>query len=165
VHESLNIPKRKFYLLGLHKARSFWKNIANMPGVESPRPPQNVPQSRFGATETGSPRSLKKPDPEYSIMSNGFEGVQSEALSVPSNEEEEEEDGRTEPAEGATEAAEGTVNPEEDDGEEVVPVGSVDAEGNVVDREGHVVGKVEGEIPEGSLVDTVRDSISMYDRY
>jgi hypothetical protein len=87
-------------------------------------------------------------------MSNGVEkDVQSQvpsAPSVPSNEEGEEDDGKTE-------TAEGTVNPEEDDGEEVVPVGSVNAEGEVIDREGNVVGKVEGEIPEGSLVDTEGD--------
>jgi hypothetical protein len=101
---------------------------------------------------------LKKniPENEHSVMSNGFEDVQSEVPSVPSNKEEE-EDEKTETPEGVTEAAEGTADPEEDDGEEVVPVGSVDAEGNVVDRQGHVVGRVEGEIPEGSLVDTEGD--------
>jgi hypothetical protein len=101
-----------------------------MPDVATSRP-SNMPKGKTGATDTGSPRNLKQkaPDPEETVMSNAVEDAESQA-----------------------EIAEGIA-----DEEEVVPLGSVDGEGNVVDKEGNILGKVDGEVPEGSMVDSEGD--------
>lgn len=40
---------------------------------------------------------------------------------------------------------------------EAVQLGSVDSDGNVVDLEGNILGKVDGEVPKGSMVDEEGD--------
>lgn len=109
----------------------------------------NLPKGKVGATETGSPKSLKKrvPKPEETVTSNGLDDAQSQVET-----DGEQEDGQTEKAEEVTASGE-----EGEEAEEAVPVGSVDAEGNVVDGEGKTVGKVNGDAPEGSMVDTEGD--------
>lgn len=110
-----------------------------MPDVATSRP-SNMPKGKTGATDTGSPRNLKQkaPNPEETVMSNAVEDAESQA-------ETNGEDVQTETAEGIA------------DEEEVVPLGSVDGEGNVVDKEGNILGKVDGEVPEGSMVDSEGD--------
>jgi len=77
----------------------------------------------------------------------------------------EHDEGRTQNGQtddGNTETAEEMTNPEvdDDDAEEAIQAGSVDQDGNVVDTEGHVIGKVNGENASqynGSAVDQQGD--------
>jgi hypothetical protein len=115
-------------------------------------------KDKLGATERGSRKNLKKNGPKV-------DDAQSQAHT-----NEEEEDRPTETAEGVgqdvekgeegeegEEVDEGDEGDEGYEGSEAIPVGSVDADGKVVDEEGNVLGKVERDVPEGSLVDTEGD--------
>lgn len=105
------------------------------------------------AAETPSPQTKKKnPGAAGTVMSNSVESRDAESEATNGTEE----DGQTETAEGVTAPIEGGEGVEEE-GSEVVPVGRVDEQGQVVDQSGNVVGKVEGDVPEGSLVDTEGD--------
>ena len=117
----------------------------NMPTVAEPKA---VDTARTKKSETDHP----------SIMSNGVESHDGESEAT----NEHEENGQTETGEGITAPAEGGEEGEEgqedeEEGSEAVPIGTVNAEGEVVDSSGNVVGKAEGDVPEGSLVDTEGD--------
>jgi hypothetical protein len=99
-----------------------------------------MPKGKTGVADTGSPRNLKQkePDTEETVMSSAVDDAEIQA-------ETDREDVQTEIVEGIA------------DEEEVIPLGSVDGEGNVVDKEGNILGKVDGEAPEGSMVDSEGD--------
>jgi hypothetical protein len=121
-----------------------------MPSVTSPAP---------AGTETPTGQ-VKKNAGADTIKSNGVEshdGEENESEATFKTDEKPDEgvaglDSPVEEAEGTAEGEEGA-----EDASEVVPVGSVNAEGQVVDEAGNVLGKVEGDVPEGSLVDTEGD--------
>jgi hypothetical protein len=102
--------------------------------------PSSMPKGKTGVADTGSPMNLKQkePDTEETVMSNAVDDAESQT-------ETDREDVQTETAEGIA------------DEEEVVPLGSVDGEGNVIGKEGNILGKVDGEVPEGSMVDSEGD--------
>ena len=120
-------------------------SVTDMPNLTEPK-----------AAETPSPQTKKKiPGTADTVMSNGVESHDAESEEMNGTEE----DGQTETGERVTAPIEeGEEEGEEgEEGEEVVPVGSVDSQGQVIDKSGNVVGKVEGDVPEGSLVDTEGD--------
>ena len=69
------------------------------------------------------------------------------------------EDGQTKTSKGVTALVKGGEEDKEE-GEEVVLVGRVDTQGQVVNESGNVVGKVEGDVPKGSIVDTEGDVLN-----
>ena len=85
-------------------------------------------------------------------MSNGVESHDGESEATNGHDE----DVQTETGEGVSAPAVGgeEEEEEEEEGSEVVPVGTVNDHGEVVDSSGQVLGKVEGDVPEGSIVDT-----------
>lgn len=100
----------------------------------------NMPKRKISAFDTGSPRnpSQKTSDLEE-VASNVADDVESQA-------ETNGEDIQIEDVGAA-------------DGEEVVPLGSVNGDGSVVDHNGNILGKVEGDAIEGSMVDSEGDVI------
>lgn len=112
------------------------------------------------AAETPSPQQTKNKTPADAdtVQSNGVESHDAESEANGGTED----DNQTETGEGATapneESQKGEEGEEGDqDSNEAVPVGRVDEQGQVVDDSGNVLGKVEGDVPEGSLVDTEGD--------
>lgn len=100
--------------------------------------PSNVPG--FGATSVGPPKSIKKK------ASQAQEQAATQVDDAQSNLNDDETNGNYEENE-QTEA---------DELSEVVPAGSVDQDGNVVDADGHIIGKVNSETVSnlaGSVVD------------
>jgi hypothetical protein len=129
----------RFYLLRLETAKSLWRIITHMADGATSRP-SSMPKGKTGVADTGSPRNLKQkePDTEETVMSSAVDDAENHA----------EADGEA----VQMEIAEGIS-----DEEEAVLLGSVDGEGNVVDKEGSILGKVDGEVPEGSMVDSEGD--------
>lgn len=130
-----------------------------MADVHSQATPNLPRKSGLGATEAGSPKSMKKTPPEApDTKSNGFDDGESDRDETYTNGEH--DDGATETG-GNGPAAE-TEDPEEDseagEAAEAIPAGSVGEEGRVIDREGKVIGHVSDQgIPEGSMVDQEGD--------
>lgn len=105
----------------------------------------NVPKGPTEALSQTDPTG-NTPERRESVMSDGFEKVEA------SSHQNEQEDGHSQATEEATVEGE-----DGDEASESVPAGTVDAEGNVVDGEGNILGKVNGDVPEGSTVDTEGD--------
>ena len=63
----------------------FWNTISSMADVATQRTSNLTDRGRFGATDSGSPRNVKKKAPEQDVLSNEHGEVESQI--------EEEEDG------------------------------------------------------------------------
>lgn len=88
-------------------------------------------------------------------VAEGGDSVRSDSEGAPTpSDQDEQEKGDNENAEGATDG-----DGQDDGATESVLAGIVDAEGNVLDGKGNVVGKVTRDVPEGTMVDTEGDAL------
>jgi len=124
----------------------------------------STPQNKNLNTAAPTPKSTKKAAPSKtpsvakpteSVAESGVhEATQTRSIheNATEAEEEEEDDDEYENVEQTNDGEE-----EDDETEEAIPAGSVDHEGNIVDDAGHVIGKAQSEVPEGSMVDQEGD--------
>ena len=119
--------------------------MADTAASKSPGLAKNKPRSK----EAGSRKPPKKaPGVDKSTLAKGDDS-QAQING--------EEYGQTETTEEVGQKVEEPEESEGYEGSEAVPIGKVDVFGNVVDEGGNILGQVDGDVPEGSIVDTEGD--------
>lgn len=121
-----------------------------MADIAASRSP-GLPKGKVSSTNTGSRKAPKKNAPTVD------ETIPPKEVDNQTQTNGAEEYDQTETANGVGQDVEEREESEGYEGSEAIPIGRVDGFGKVVDEEGRFVGKVDGDIPEGSIVDTEGD--------